>query len=323
MQLVNTPCKPPNNCMQVNMSLRQQARAGMVYAPGLTYVPDLNSSGGPMSDSLGNGNGSFSNGNGNAAATAAPAAPAVATATIVAPPKPASLADAAAPEAPATDKTLMSMDDDEMSPDQIACRWAGGRARRAVCGNMKHHHHHHQQQASPPLSQPPVISHRPLNTTHPPPQPAAPQGLPPRRQAPVEGEERRRRDGAVREGADAVDGAEGPRAGAARNARAGGVGAAAGGGAVVGARFGGGSHCLIHSSHALLEGRTVFIPHQTPTESLNRTPSTEPAPDPQGQYKAAIKHLERVLEISKEMREFTGDADAVSSSRRLAQFSYL
>jgi hypothetical protein len=32
---------------------------------------------------------------------------------------------------------------------------------------------------------------------------------------------------------------------------------------------------------------------------------------PQGQFRAAIKHLERVLEISREMREFTGDADAV------------
>lgn len=30
----------------------------------------------------------------------------------------------------------------------------------------------------------------------------------------------------------------------------------------------------------------------------------------QGQYRAAIKHLERVLDISREMREFTGDADA-------------
>jgi tetratricopeptide (TPR) repeat protein len=30
----------------------------------------------------------------------------------------------------------------------------------------------------------------------------------------------------------------------------------------------------------------------------------------QGQYKTAIGHLERVLEISKEMKEYTGDADA-------------
>ncbi|KIZ06926.1 FLU chloroplast precursor, alternative spliced version l-FLP [Monoraphidium neglectum] len=29
-----------------------------------------------------------------------------------------------------------------------------------------------------------------------------------------------------------------------------------------------------------------------------------------GQYRAAIKHLERVLEISREIKEFTGDADA-------------
>lgn len=30
----------------------------------------------------------------------------------------------------------------------------------------------------------------------------------------------------------------------------------------------------------------------------------------QGQYRSAIKHLERVLEVSREMNEFTGDADA-------------
>lgn len=30
----------------------------------------------------------------------------------------------------------------------------------------------------------------------------------------------------------------------------------------------------------------------------------------QGQQRTAIKHLERVLEISQEMREYTGDADA-------------
>lgn len=30
----------------------------------------------------------------------------------------------------------------------------------------------------------------------------------------------------------------------------------------------------------------------------------------QGQYRTAIRYLERVLEISKEIKEFTGDADA-------------
>eukprot|EP00879_Flechtneria_rotunda_P011083 GHRR01011580.1.p2 GENE.GHRR01011580.1~~GHRR01011580.1.p2 ORF type:complete len:130 (+),score=49.78 GHRR01011580.1:1789-2178(+) len=30
----------------------------------------------------------------------------------------------------------------------------------------------------------------------------------------------------------------------------------------------------------------------------------------QGQYRMAIKHLERVLEISQQIREYTGDADA-------------
>jgi tetratricopeptide (TPR) repeat protein len=43
-------------------------------------------------------------------------------------------------------------------------------------------------------------------------------------------------------------------------------------------------------------------------------PAGAGAPRPkQGQYRAAIKHLERVLEISKEMAEFTGDADAYGS----------
>lgn len=42
------------------------------------------------------------------------------------------------------------------------------------------------------------------------------------------------------------------------------------------------------------------------TDNPNKT-----AARPQGQYRAAIQHLERVLAISKEMAEFTGDADAV------------
>jgi hypothetical protein len=52
-------------------------------------------------------------------------------------------------------------------------------------------------------------------------------------------------------------------------------------------------------------------PTSTPTPTHTHTPHLTP-PHPQGQYRAAIKHLERVLEISREMKEFTGDADAVS-----------
>jgi hypothetical protein len=48
------------------------------------------------------------------------------TATITAPPRPpvAAAAPAAAPSAaPAPDKTLFSMDEEEMTSDQIQCRW--------------------------------------------------------------------------------------------------------------------------------------------------------------------------------------------------------
>jgi hypothetical protein len=31
---------------------------------------------------------------------------------------------------------------------------------------------------------------------------------------------------------------------------------------------------------------------------------------PQGQFRMSIKHLERVLALSQQMREYTGDADA-------------
>jgi hypothetical protein len=95
------------------MSLRQQARAGMVYAPGLTYVPPTPApSRGP--------------GAAAAAAVAEPlpppaAAAAAATTVIVAPPPPGPATKAAA--APVGERTLFSMDEEEMSADQIACRW--------------------------------------------------------------------------------------------------------------------------------------------------------------------------------------------------------
>jgi hypothetical protein len=127
-------CQPS---MQVNMSLRQQARAGMVYAPGLTYVP-------PTGPGNGNGLGPAANGNGGggvALATAPAAAPAAVTAAVIAPPAPA----AAAAAAPATDRTLLSMDEDEMTPDQLACRWGlvrgrQGPGRRASSGQCPRGH---------------------------------------------------------------------------------------------------------------------------------------------------------------------------------------
>lgn len=114
---VNPPTYTHTPRAQVNMSLRQQARAGMVYAPGLTYVP-------PPAPDAGNGNGRaaaapFVSAPAGAAAAAAPAAAPVA---VIAPPKPAALSAAVAAPGPA--QSLFSMDEDEMSADQIQCRCA-------------------------------------------------------------------------------------------------------------------------------------------------------------------------------------------------------
>ncbi|KXZ48870.1 hypothetical protein GPECTOR_25g455 [Gonium pectorale] len=99
----------------INFNLRQQARAGTVYAPGLSYAPPATRGGLsilPARD--------------NAAASAAPAA-AVATAVVTAPPpapKPTPVAaPAAAPSsAPNPVNTLFSMEEEELSSDQIQCK---------------------------------------------------------------------------------------------------------------------------------------------------------------------------------------------------------
>jgi len=87
---------------KINMGLRQQARAGTVYAPGLTYLP-------PMTGADGNGNGSSSPSS-SPAAEPEVARPRPATATVTLP-KPST-----------SERTLLSMEDDEMTADQIQCR---------------------------------------------------------------------------------------------------------------------------------------------------------------------------------------------------------
>lgn len=102
---------------KINMSLRQQARAGTVYAPGLSYAP-------PTAPSNGS-----SNGNGMPPATVT--LPAVkATVTVPANLPTASTsssrdvatAAAAAAAAPVAARTLLSMEEEEMTSDQIQCR---------------------------------------------------------------------------------------------------------------------------------------------------------------------------------------------------------
>jgi hypothetical protein len=112
------------------MGLRQQARAGMVYAPGLTYVPSGPASAGAAAAVLAPPPAPPAPA-AAAAAVAAPAAPAVAV--VAPPPRPAS--PKAAPAAP-EQRTLLSMEDDEMSPEQIQCRCRGrlGSCREAALG---------------------------------------------------------------------------------------------------------------------------------------------------------------------------------------------
>ncbi|GLC48940.1 hypothetical protein PLESTB_000165300 [Pleodorina starrii] len=100
----------------INLNLRQQARAGTVYAPGLSYAPPATRGGlitipTPPRD-----------------APAAPAVKPAPVAVVVAPPPPAPT-PAAAPAAavdvsPATQplNTLFSMEEEELSSDQIQCR---------------------------------------------------------------------------------------------------------------------------------------------------------------------------------------------------------
>ncbi|KAG2487812.1 hypothetical protein HYH03_013656 [Edaphochlamys debaryana] len=110
----------------INLSLRQQARAGTVYAPGLSYAPTT----APLPPAPRGGVAAVppviptrdSNGAGPAAAPAVAAAAAV----VVAPPPkptPAPAAPAAAPQSNSLN-TLFSMEEDELSGDQIQCKEA-------------------------------------------------------------------------------------------------------------------------------------------------------------------------------------------------------
>ncbi|WIA15256.1 hypothetical protein OEZ85_001928 [Tetradesmus obliquus] len=179
---------------KINMSLRQQARAGTVYAPGLSYAPPVG----------GNGNGMPSS-NG-ATAVAEPMGMQTVTATVTAPPPPAvsSAAPAAAPSAaPAPDKTLFSMDEEEMTSDQIQCRDALRAGKRFL------------KEAN-------------------------------------------------------------------------------------------GSAAMVRFEKALMLSMAL----DNKVQERRATRGLAAAARLQGQYRNAIKHLERVLEISQQMREYTGDADA-------------
>ena len=93
---------------KINLSLRQQARAGTVYAPGLTYAPQ------PLAPGGSGGGGGGGVGGGGVAVAEAVAAVAVAAP----PPPPAQPAPAAA--APAA-QSIMSTDEEDMSPEMKQC----------------------------------------------------------------------------------------------------------------------------------------------------------------------------------------------------------
>lgn len=121
----------------INTQLRQQARAGTLYAPGLTYAPTNVAA--PLPGTSFGGNG--------AAAAAAELAARVAAVVPVAPP--AEPAAAAASSSPAV--SLMSQDDEEAGPEAAQCtqvgregarRWqsragAGSKAARARRGQRR------------------------------------------------------------------------------------------------------------------------------------------------------------------------------------------
>jgi pyruvate dehydrogenase E2 component (dihydrolipoamide acetyltransferase) len=174
------------------MSLRQQARAGMVYAPGLTYVPATPAPAPAPARAAA-----------PPAPPAAPAAAAPATAVIVAPPKPPAPGDpqAKAAAAPVGERTLFSMDEEELSLDQIACRWDGG-------GGWGGAGMVHALGLIPTKPGDCQAAHAPVLAAPPPSRPRAPaphaQGVAAPGQAAAEGEERRGGAGALREGAHAV-----------------------------------------------------------------------------------------------------------------------
>lgn len=101
---------------KINLSLRQQARAGTVYAPGLTYAPQPLAPGG-----LGGGGG-----NGSAAtavAASAVAAPAATTVVVAPPPPPPQpvVEEAAPSSSSAAGISIVSLDEEEMSPEMKQC----------------------------------------------------------------------------------------------------------------------------------------------------------------------------------------------------------
>jgi tetratricopeptide (TPR) repeat protein len=141
---------------KINVSLRQQARAGTVYAPGLSYAPPSAGGGGGAVMAAAARNGGMATAALEVAApggvrtgvlvaappapSAAAAAPAAAQAPVITDadiaaaaseaadavaaipaPEPSAVADASSPPQPGV-STIFSMDDDDMSTDQIQCR---------------------------------------------------------------------------------------------------------------------------------------------------------------------------------------------------------
>jgi len=182
---------------KINLSLRQQARAGTLYAPGLTYAPPVGSTSSVDSP-----------GGGAATATATPiimpkAKPGATTMA------PSATATAAAPTAgpsasPAVQPnySIMSLEEDEMSAEQLQCRDALRAGKRLLKEN--------------------------------------------------------------------------------------------------------GAAAMIRFEKALMLSKQLGDKVQERRAMRGLAASARI----QGQYKSAIKHLERVLEISQEFKEFTGDADA-------------
>lgn len=173
---------------KINLSLRQQARAGTVYAPGLSYAPPTGSS---------NGTQPISNGR----EAAEPFSKAAVTATVTAP-RPQSVVVSKPATAP-VEKSLFSMDEEEMTSDQIQCRDALRAGKRLL-------------------------------------------------------------------------------------------------------KEGNGSAAMVRFEKALMLSKAL----RQKVQERRATRGLAAAARLQGQFKTAIGHLERVLEISKQMQEFTGDSDA-------------
>ncbi|GAX80830.1 hypothetical protein CEUSTIGMA_g8265.t1 [Chlamydomonas eustigma] len=92
---------------KINLQLRQQARAGTIYAPGLTYAPPQMAGGDSPATSRGS-------------SVRAAAGAATRTTVVMAPTATAPVAAPAA--APISSATVLSMEEEDMSQDQVACR---------------------------------------------------------------------------------------------------------------------------------------------------------------------------------------------------------